>query len=853
MKIKNLHISRFYCLLLILPILGCNSKGYQNLNARYNGYFYADQYVNEVYQAFEDKYQYNFDEILDIFPEIDSATVKSNKEKLDDAFKKSSQTIEWWETSDWVDDSYLIIGKIRYLRSQWQFSVETFQYINQNSKDEPTRHKALIALMKVYMDRGEQDQAQEVAQFIEQENLDETNTVDFLLTSAALYQRQEEYEKVKDLLERAQPKLQDKVYKIRVNFILGQLAQAAAEYRDAYLYYDNALKGNPPYKIMFHAKLNKLAVSGLSNPRNVDGAYQVFEKMLKDGKNLEYQDNIYYTMGQLEQNRKNLPKAIENYVFATQVEQPNQRIQGLSFLRLGEIYFDDLENFNLASAYYDSAITKLPKEIENFEAISKRQVVLKDFVTQLNTITKNDSLLALAEMNPVSLEAYLSRYLDDKEAKEKAKAKKEQVSNSAGVNRVDESGFEAPDGSATWYFYNQQAVGQGQLEFQRLWGNRPLENNWRRSIKQAIGITNTANVSEEELETNPNLGAPQPNLKSSREKDIADLLATIPKTPEDKEKANLEIQDAYFNLGRIYRFGLEQNTSSIDAYETVLKRYPETIHRIDALYALFTLYEPINSAEAQRYKQMIIDEFPETILAKTLINPNYLQEKAARNRALQLEYASAYNAYEAGDYISADQKLRSALNSFEDVDFLPTVELLAAILKAKTESIVSYEQALNEFIEKYPEEPQADYAKRMRAAISPAKQEILGNLKKEFSQDFQQIHLVAFTFSEGEMNSTDLKKKVEEFNEGNFESSRLAVSYLNFDPTKKVGLLFVSTFKVKSASEIYRKELEKALNELKLQNDPNYHNFAISRDNLTQLFQDKALEDYLAFHKKFYK
>ncbi|HEY9116395.1 MAG TPA: hypothetical protein VIN11_01140, partial [Roseivirga sp.] len=278
-----------------------------------------------------------------------------------------------------------------------------------------------------------------------------------------------------------------------------------------------------------------------------------------------------------------------------------------------------------------------------------------------------------------------------------------------------------------------------------------------------------------------------------------------------------------------------------------------TTHRIDALYALFTLYEPINSVEADRYKQLIINEFPETIIAKTLINPNYLQEKAARNRALQLEYASAYNAYEAGDYLLADQKLRAALNSFEDVDFLPTVELLAAILKAKTESIVSYEQALNDLIAKYPNEPQAIYAGQLLAAISPAKEQILGNLEKEFSEDFQQIHLVAFTFSETESIVDELKKHVEEFNQANYESSRLAVSYLNFNPSEKIGLLFISTFKIKSASEIYRKSLEKALNELELQSDSNFHNFAISRDNLTQLFQDKALEEYLAFHMKFYK
>ena len=844
------HITWFLPFLILLAAFGCASKGYQNINARYNGYFYADLYVNEVYQTFEDNYQYNFDEILKIFPEVDSSTVKGNKEKLDDAFKKSSQNIEWWESSDWVDDSYLIIGKVRYLRAQWQFAIETFQYINQNSKDDPIRQKALIALMRTYMDMGSPDQALQVSRFIEQENLTQENQVDFLLTSAFYYQKQEEYTKVKDLLEKVQPALKDKTYKIRVNFILGQLSQQDGKFREAYLYYDNALKGNPPYEIMFQAKLNKLAVSGLANPNHVDEAYKDFEKMLADGKNKEYQDIIFYNMGLLEQNRNNLSRAIEHFISATQVDQPNQRQQGLAFLRLGEIHYEDLKKFNLASAYYDSAVQKLPKDLENYESISKRQVVLKDFVTQLNIIEKNDSLLALSAMNRVQLEAFLSRYLDDKEAKEKKKNQASQTASS-GVNRVDNSGFQVPDGSSSWYFYNQQAVGQGQLEFQRIWGNRPLENNWRRSLKQNIGIGPTTTVTEEQMD-DPNKGAAQPDLKSSRETEVEKLIATIPMTDDAKEKAYLEIQDAYFKLGSIYRFGLEQNQQSISAYETLVQKYPETSHRLDALYALYTLYEPIDGSEAQRYKQMIIDEFPETILAKTLINPNYLQEKAARNRAIQAEYAKAYEAYEAGDYLLADQRLRSAIGSFEDVDFMPTVELLAAILKAKTESIVSYEQALNDFIQKYPEEPQAKYAKTLLAAIAPAKNERLGNLKEEFSEDFQQIHLVAFTFSEVEFKSDSLKQAIDTYNSEAFKT-KLFSGYLNFNPLTKVGLIFVNSFPVKSAAENYKNAVQKELERLGLKGDSNFHNFAISQDNFTQLFQTKALEQYLEFHRKFYK
>ena len=49
----------------------------------------------------------------------------------------------------------------------------------------------------------------------------------------------------------------------------------------------------------------------------------------------------------------------------------------------------------------------------------------------------------------------------------------------AFIGQVDES---------TFYFFNPQSVMQGRYEFQRLWGNRPLEDNWRISSRSATSL-----------------------------------------------------------------------------------------------------------------------------------------------------------------------------------------------------------------------------------------------------------------------------------------------------------------------------------------------------------------------------
>ena len=834
--------------------MGCNSKGYQNINARYNGYFYANQYVDEVYQAVEDQYEYNFNDVLKIFPEIDSSTIQSNEEKLDDAFKKSSQVIEWYSGSDWVDDNYIVIGKIRYLRAQFQYARETFQYVYQHSQDDNAKQQALILLMRTYMDNGDFEQAVEVTDYIKRESLTPENEVDYKLQLAYYHQMQGDDEALRDALNDVHLDIKERDLKARVNFILGQLAEKSGDLNLAMAYYEEAIKGTPPYELLFHTKLKQLGVQDIRTDAQAEKAYKTFDKLLKDGKNFEYQDKIYYAMGQMEQKRGKYKLAIEHYKTGTAVEQPNQRTQGLSYLRIAEIYYNYYEQYKNASVYYDSTVLKLPKDEENYEAIAQRQEVLQDLVAQLNVIDEKDSLLSLAEMNPVSLDAYLDKYLDEKEAKEKAEKAKEKSERStfAGANVAQSGDAPSANSDGSWYFYNQAAVDQGQQEFQRVWGNRPLEDNWRRSQKATIGLSNALPEAEAELPTDEVAAVEEPTAPD-RAEEKATLLATIPQTEAEKAQARKEVATAYFELGRIYRFGLEKLDLSEESYKTLLSKFPETEHRLDALYALYTLNETADVTAANNYKNTIIADYPDSLIAKLLINPNYLLEKEQRNMELQKVYADAYAAYEAGSYIEADQKIREALNSFEDVDFLPTVELLAAMLKGHTENMFAYEKALKDFSEKYPEGKLHDYAQNLLAAVNPAKDDLLSSPEFEFSEDFKQQHLAAVTFNTANDKESAVRAAVNAFNQENFANERLNIGYLEFDKDRGIGILFISPFKTKAAAQTYNLLLEKALVEQKPQTDTFFHNFAISQDNFSMLFQSKDLERYLEFNKRFYQ
>ena len=858
MRVRTTHINHFFALILgIIFLTGCGGKGYQNMTARYNGYFYADLRLGEVMQAIEDSYQYNYNDILKIYPAIDSGVVNGNKGKLEDAFKKASRVIEWHKSSDWVDDSYLIVGKIRHLQAEFPLAVATLQFINQTSKNEDTKHAALITLMRTYMDAMDTTNVEEVINYLDLQDMSEENLINFKITTAYHYQRMGDMQEMTNHLTQVGPFIKNKNERSRINFILGQIYQGNSRNEEALGYYKTSLQGAPPYELDFHANLNMLQVSPFQSNTAITKIRTSYAKLLKDGKNKEYRGKIYYEMGQFEKKQRNYDLALDKYLKAVTVEEPSPRQKALSYLRAGELYYDVYEKFELASAYYDSTVSIMPKDEKGYLEIEKRQGILKDFVTQIKIIQKNDSLLSLAELSPVQLDAYLDIYLDEQDAIRAEEEKEQARLNAATANTGSANAINSTNSNTgatgTWYFYNDQAMSQGEIQFRRQWGDRPLEDNWRRSVKESISSSDPNTVETEDPNLQAEVEEAQVNQSEERKVEKEKLLATIPTTPEAKTALATASQEAYFKLGGIYRFGLEQiNTASV-TYQTLLEKYPTTTFRLETLFALYSLYRPIDINKSNSYKDMIISEFPDSLTAKLLINPRYLEEKEARDVRLQGIYASAYKAYEEGRYFEADRTIRNALASFEDVDFLPTVQLFAAILKANTENLISYKAALTSFTEDHPEGSLHDEAKKRIAALAPQSSQSVDD-EFLYSEDFDQKHSVSVVFNNTTNDPQAVKDAIEIYNQTNFPDQKILVGLVVFDPEKSTSIIF-SSFPNKEAAEAYYPKFQKDLNSLGIQIGFNFNNFIISTDNFQTLFNagKKDVARYLQFYKRFYK
>ena len=874
---------KYYILLgglLALALSGCAPEknglvagAYHNTTAHYNAFFYARLRMDEIQQAIAEQQQDNYNKVLRVLPEPDTAFISSLNEPIEDCIKKASVAIERHPNSHWADDSYILIGMCRDFRQNYGDAIKTYKFVNTESKDDAARHEALVKLMHTFTRAQEQNNAVAVADYLRKEKLNRENKVRMYLAKAYLAQRNEDYNSMVGNLLIAAPEMKNSEGRGRIYFILGQLYQQLGFAAQAFANYQEVLKSNPEYELYFHTRLNMAQVTDLSDGKDVKKIRKFFRKLLRDDKNEEYRDKIYYELASFEQKQGNLEEAMEYYDLSVRASVSNNRQKGYSYLALGQIYYDSLDDYRNAKLYYDSTVSVLPTDEDNYAAVTKRQEVLTNFVEQLTIIEVQDSLLKLAQMDSSRLMAIIDDIIAEQQREQRKQdrlARREERGGQANssFNQMN-SPFGAPGGESTataqaqgndWYFYNPAAISQGQSAFVRQWGQRPLVDNWRRAQRQAVP-SDSAPVA---LENDPNATVPTdssqvvgegggPSMAGSAEREA--LYANIPFTDEQKQASLAMVEEAHYALGGIYNFDLEERRKAIETFETLLKRFPTSEHTPEVLYLLYLIYQELDDATYQKYRDRVLKEFPDSIYAKLIKNPNYEEESNLASEQLKKLYQKAYALYQQGNYDSAQQQVRSGLARYGDNDFTDNATLLAVLIKGKTEGEYEYQLALQRFLEDFPESDVHDYASQLLAGIDAYKQKIEARRGTEYIAEFDEKHSFIVVYNNVKKLSTELPKAVDVFNRQYFKEASLTSANLMLEDGKV--MILVEQFPDKEAAEAYYAQFNGENSPLK--NLPTEYaaqnietNFAISEDNLTILYRTKDVDRYAQFFKNHY-
>lgn len=823
------------------------SKAFHNTTSHFNGYWYANEEIKKIEKDNLKAHVDDYNEILLVYPPLDSMRAKGYDKEIQEAIKMASLAIQRHPNSKWVDDSYILVGKARLLSLDWGNAIQTFKFVNTKSKDIDARHEAIIQLARTFTEHNEFNNAVAVFDFLEKENLNKKNKKNFFLQRAHYYQKKENYDYMVRNLTKAIPLLKKSDRKGRVYFIIGQVYQELGLEAEAFNFYKKTISSNPEYEIDFYARLYMAQVAEISRSRDLASARKSFRKLLKDSKNKDFRDKIYYEMGVFEFKQHNLNEAIANYNLAVR-EGSNKLIDGEAYLRLGEIYYDTLKNFQLSQAYYDSAVSSLPTTYENYTAIQVRQKVLNEFVKNLNIIRWQDSLLVMAKMDTASLRKHITSVLESQK-KPEVKTKKKSKAGSS-INQVNSSisNTDVSFALSDWYFGNPTAVALGQTDFARVWGSFPLVDNWRRSSRpysttskpqseQPVVTTGQPVVTENVPKVNP------VQVEFDR------ILKELPLTDTAVAQANRKIEAAYFTLGDIYYFDLKETENAIDSYESLLTRYPKTEFRAETLYKLYLIFKGSNPTKAEQFAAELKQKFPDSSYAKILVNPNYLQESGLVAEQQKLIYKKAYDHFTEGNYRSATILIEDGIK-LGNTEFIPNLRLLSVLIVGETENISQYQLKLEEFVKENSGTDLAKYAQRL---LDSSRTFTLQREKErgiQYIASFEEAHFFVLISEKKDAADGPTAKALEQFNANQYKNNKLKVSSLILNDTYTLTL--VSDLAGLAAAKDYYKSFNEKRDTLTELKNFKFSYFVITKDNFDIFYRTKGIDEYTRFFEKNY-
>ena len=664
---------------------------------------------------------------------------------------------------------------------------------------------------------------------------------DFEKTKAELALVQKDVPKAIEYLEESLKYGKISSEKGRVYFVLGQLYENQGNTELAVKRYRKSRKYNIPYKMSFHARLKASLLDG--GPK----VKKELKKMLRDAKNAEFKDQIYYTMAEIELREGNEPLAVEYFTKSAFYSTTNTRQKGMAYEKMGDLRFSK-RDYVKAQKYYDSCAVVITDDYPNAEGIRNKAEKLAKLVLAVETAFYEDSVQRIARMEPGEQETFIKGVI--KQVKEEEQRRKEMEAEKLRQLQQNENLFAQEMGnSSKWYFNNPKTRTEGYDEFIKLWGQRENADDWRRSKKTPViefkepTLDSLGNeIVEEEVEE---IEVPEDTLT------VEYLASKLPKSEEDFAASNARLLEALYNAGVIYKDQLNEVTFAKEQFTEVLARNVESDFNLMAAFQLYKLNETSDPTASIEHKNFILNNYPNSDYANYLRDPDYFIKKKERDALAEKEYVTVLDRYNRGLYLPVQAKAEQVIADEKDNMYRSKYMLLYALCLGQTNDDKKLLlPMLNQLIAEYPESDEAARAKEMINVINNGYSisEPL-NFDKKFIYEYEEnSRQVVIIFLDAKDNVDISKNKVSDFNREFFPKSRVKVSSKLYGDNQSV--IVLQDFATENeAKEYVRKYKTTRKYLLDLQNAKS---IIITTKNMRLLFETRELEQYELFFDEYY-
>lgn len=891
MKKKTFGVFKILVILLsALTLASCSTKknkwnrrAWHNMTSHYNVWWNGNQSIKEGEQALRETVIDDYTKTLPVYNYGTKENAIAQNSKFDRTIEKSAICIQKHsmrfggkEYVRWIDDAFIDMAKAQFYKQEFVPARRTFDYTMMNYPTSKDRYTATLWLAKTYIATKQFEKAEALLQSLlvtsaSGEKLPKYVKNNLDLVYADFYIATGRENEAIKYLRSALFTAKGKYDKSRAMFILGQIYANQREYDKAKEQFENVIKKHPEYIMTFESRMNIARCSANSDTTEV---LKMLRKMLKDTKNDEYKDRIYYAMSDVVLRENNEPEAIKylRLSVANSTTNINQKIK--SSMEVADMLFSN-SDYELSQAYFDTAVMSMTREYPGYDSILNLSVMLTDLVGNLSTYKLQDSLLRLSEMDTLHLYAVIDKIIDDYKIEQERLAKeaetKAQIELLGGT--VDPKASSVPTGDNTsWYFYNTATRTRGMADFQKKWGKRILEDFWFITNKQSMNQQEESTISEEELATMSEEERQQYMKEHGMSNEPADTtryteldrgfyLKQIPFTKEAKDDANKQIATALNNVGFIYYNDLKDYPHSIDAYTELTDRYPDNENEVSAWFYLYKMHKKRNDNDkSDNYKNLVLTKYPDSNQAKLILDPEYFLKEAEKGAEAEQFYAKTFEAYKKGQYQRVRMNVERARSLYDgDTLLMPRFEFLDAVSLGYIEVVDSMAYALYRLVQKYPESSIKPYAMEVLLKandmytlglnIESARQKTDTVQVKESPYSFNpdEAHYVIIICNSKNVRINPLKVRVSDFNKNNFRILQLNVK--SFMLNKDDAMLTIDKFGDLQQAKEYHNAL--FMNDYVFGgiNAEDYKVIEISISNYPIFYQEKNVDDYLDFWK----
>ncbi len=857
-----------------LMLSGCSAKKntagnrrYQEFITRYNIYYNGDTHFKETLSDMESKYEDDYSRNVFMHP-VEARNDKSAPQPSGDftrSIEKAQKAIqlrsikkkpakkagrrndpaykEWMKRDEYnpfLHNAWMMMGRSQYYNGDFLGAASTFFYISRHFTWLPktvTEARLLQALS--YIALGWQFEAEVILRRITVDDLP-TNGLRRLynFVYADYYIHESKYEEALPFLVEA-VKGAKGAQKTRLNFLLGQVYERLGQNELAYKAFAAAGgSASAPYRTKFNARIKQSEVFSGSD---IEPEVKALRRMTRYDRNKDYLDQIYYAIGNLYLSRADTMRAIENYEIANEKSTRNGIDKALNQLKLGELYFLQ-RNYEKAQPSYSEAVPQLPDTYPGLAAIKLRSDVLDELSVYSQNVNLQDSLLRLAAMSPeqqLEVIEKIIKALKEKEKKEAEDAAREEylANQAANGNALQDNNTQnfVINADNSWYFYNTATRNAGKTEFQKRWGSRKLEDDWRRRNKASFNTDDFDAAGESEAGAGDDVTDEEDTTGGDDKEKIDDhssdphypeyYLAQIPKTDEEKNTAHDVIQEGLYNMGVILKDKLEDFAASKAEFDRLLTDYPDNVYRLDTYYNLYLMYiRQGNASEAERYRRLIIRDFADSKYGVAMRNPRYLEELRNMDSYQQELYEKTYEAYLENRNDEVHKAYETINEKYPLSKTLPKFMFLHALAYVTERDKDKFNSTLRELLDRYPDtditpvasawlkgmaqgrELQAGLGSNLRGMIWELR---LGNDstavaaegKAQFELDEEQPQRLVFSFPTDKVSSNELLFDIARHNFRSFVVKDYDLEQMNFG---RLGMVIVSGFANQAELNHYR-------------------------------------------------